>query len=91
MLAPCTLYGTAYDGGMTTTKKNFSIQLEKARIRLNMSKTALAKKLGTSRSQLARILDPAENAITLDLLLRAAAAVGLKLKISFEDPKTKKK
>lgn len=72
---------------MTMTKKNFTKDIDKARVRLGMSKTRMAEKLGTSRSQLHRILDPGENRITLDYLIRAAQVVGLKLKISFIDSK----
>ncbi|WP_428356574.1 helix-turn-helix domain-containing protein [Methyloprofundus sp.] len=49
----------------------------------NISKTSLAKKLQTSRSQLDRILDPNNSSITLDVLERVAYAVGKKLHIEF--------
>ena len=49
----------------------------------NISKTSLAKKLQTSRSQLDRILDPDNASITLDVLERVAYAVGKKLHIEF--------
>ena len=49
----------------------------------NITKTNLAKKLQTSRSQLDRILDPNNSSITLDVLERVAYAVGKKLHIEF--------
>jgi len=49
----------------------------------NITKTSLAKKLQTSRSQLDRILDPNNSSITLDVLERVAYAVGRKLHIKF--------
>ena len=49
----------------------------------NITKTSLAKKLQTSRSQLDRILDPNNSSITLDVLERVAYAVGKKLHIEF--------
>ena len=49
----------------------------------NITKTSLANKLQTSRSQLDRILDPNNSSITLDVLERVAYAVGKKLHIEF--------
>lgn len=49
----------------------------------NITKTSLAKKLQTSRSQLDRVLDPNNSSITLDVLERVAYAVGKKLHIEF--------
>ena len=49
----------------------------------NITKTSLAKKLHTSRSQLDRILDPDNSSITLEVLERVAYAVGKKLHIEF--------
>jgi DNA-binding phage protein len=47
----------------------------------NMTKTSLANKLQTSRSQLDRILSPDNTAITIDVLERLARAVGKTLHI----------
>ncbi len=44
-----------------------------------LSKSALAERMHTSRSQLDRLLDPANSSVTLDTLVRAARAVGRKL------------
>jgi DNA-binding Xre family transcriptional regulator len=44
-----------------------------------LSKTALADKMRTSRSQLDRLLDPKNDSVTLDTLVRAARAVGRRL------------
>ena len=49
----------------------------------NITKTSLAKKLQTSRSQLDRILDPNNSSITLEVLERVAYAIGKKLHIEF--------
>jgi antitoxin HicB len=47
----------------------------------------MAKKIGTSRSQLDRLLDPTNVSVNLGTIVRAAAAAaaGKKLKVSFED------
>ena len=47
----------------------------------NVTKTALAQKLQTSRSQLDRLLDPENTAITLASLEQLARAVGRQLRI----------
>jgi antitoxin HicB len=51
-------------------------QLSHEMKRRKLSKTALASRMGTSRSQLDRLLDPDSGAMTLEALVRAAHAVG---------------
>jgi antitoxin HicB len=46
-----------------------------------MTKTAMAEKMGTSRRQLDRLLDPANPSVTLSTLRRAAHAVGRTLSV----------
>ena len=41
-----------------------------------LTRTEVAKKIGSSRSSLARILDPNNKAVTIEVLERVAAAVG---------------
>ena len=52
-------------------------------LRAGLSKLALAKRMRTSRSQLDRVLDPACTSVQLDSVVRAAAATGQELRISF--------
>jgi len=49
-----------------------------------VSKAAMARRLGTSRSQLDRLLDPDNDGVTLATLSRAAEAVGRKLRIELD-------
>ncbi|OGQ51378.1 MAG: Fis family transcriptional regulator [Deltaproteobacteria bacterium RIFCSPLOWO2_02_FULL_53_8] len=49
--------------------------------RANLSKTALAERMKTSRSSLNRLLDPTNLSVTLQTLEKAALAVGKHLKI----------
>ena len=42
------------------------------------------RRMGTSRSQLDRVLDPAYTAVHLDTLIKAASAVGRDLRISLK-------
>jgi antitoxin HicB len=44
-----------------------------------VTKISLANKMQTSRSQLDRLLDPENDSVTLDTLVRAAHAVGRRL------------
>ncbi|MFI5020222.1 MAG: helix-turn-helix domain-containing protein [Alphaproteobacteria bacterium] len=46
-----------------------------------LSKSALAKRMKTSRAQLDRLLDPANESVTLGTLTRAARAVGRQLRM----------
>ena len=46
-----------------------------------LTKSALAKKMRTSRTQLDRLLDPENESVTLGTLTRAAQAVGRSLRM----------
>ncbi len=47
----------------------------------HLTKTALARRMRTSRAQLDRLLDPGNESVTLGTLARAAYAVGRKLRM----------
>lgn len=47
----------------------------------HMTRTALAKKMHTSRASLNRLLDEADTSLTLTTLASAAAALGKKIKL----------
>jgi antitoxin HicB len=66
-------------------KAVISWQLRKAMEERVLSKKAMADLMGTSRSQLDRLLDPQSEAITLKSLMRAARLVGKKIKIDLVD------
>lgn len=44
-----------------------------------LSKSAMARRMKTSRTQLERLLDPGNERVQLDTMLRAAAAIGRSL------------
>lgn len=54
--------------------------MEEAKI----SKVEMARRMGTSRSQLDRVLDPTYTAVQLDTLIKAASAIGRDLRISLK-------
>lgn len=66
-------------------KKVIATLLVEAMTAQNISKVAMVKRIGTSRSQLDRLLDPENSSVTLLTLTKAAAAIGKRLKIDFED------
>ena len=69
-------------------KRVISWQLAEAMRKKKKTKQALAKELNTSRSQLDRLLDPQNIAVSLDTISRAARALGKRLIILIADAKT---
>ncbi len=68
-------------------KRVISWQLTEAMRKKKKTKRALAKELNTSRSQLDRLLDPQNIAVSLDTISRAARALGKRLIIRIADAK----
>jgi hypothetical protein len=66
-------------------KRVISWELEEARKASDLTKTAMAEAMNTSRSQVERVLDPENVAVSLDVLNRAALAVGKRLKVELID------
>ncbi|HWZ43932.1 MAG TPA: hypothetical protein VNW97_10660 [Candidatus Saccharimonadales bacterium] len=66
-------------------KRVISWQLTEAMRVKRTTKQALAKELRTSRSQLDRLLDPQNVAVSLDTISRAAKALGKRLIIRIAD------
>lgn len=62
-------------------KRVLARQLDALMKREDISKTELASRMRTSRSQLDRLLDPDNESVTLDTLSRAAQAVGRQLRL----------
>jgi DNA-binding Xre family transcriptional regulator len=60
-------------------------QLEEAREKQGLTKAALAERMGTSRSQLNRLLDPDNDDVTLAALERVAAALGREIRLELAD------
>ncbi|MBL4772189.1 MAG: helix-turn-helix transcriptional regulator [Alcanivoracaceae bacterium] len=73
--------GILQDVSARAHKRLLSLQLADIMIENNITKTSLATKLETSRSQLDRILDPENTSITIEVLERIAFAVGKTLHI----------
>lgn len=65
-------------------KRVIALGLQLELDRKQMTKTELARRLDTSRSQLDRILDPSNESITLNTLMKGAALLGKRLHVSLE-------
>ena len=73
--------GTLEETTASAVKRVLAWQLEQAMERKQISKSAMARAMCTSRSQLDRILDPDNDHIRLDTLTAAANVLGLNLRI----------
>jgi DNA-binding phage protein len=62
-------------------KRVIAYQLAQAMESQGLTKSAMAERMGTSRQQLDRLLDPANESVTLQTLQRAAKAVGRRLRV----------
>ncbi len=63
-------------------KRVLTRQLEQVMKARRLTKTAMAKRMGTTRAQLDRLLDPDNPSATLNTVVKAANALGKRLKIS---------
>lgn len=66
----------------TAVKRVIAYQIERIMKKKHMSKKQLADTMQTSRSALDRLLDPLNTAVTLQSLVKAAHALGKKIRIS---------
>ena len=75
------------EGGMleevtaVAVKRVIAWQIEREMSAQKMTKTAMAKKMRTSRASLNRLLDENDTSLTLTTLVGAAAALGRRIKL----------
>ena len=62
-------------------KKVLAWQIEQAMRAQHITKSAMAARMNTSRSQLERLLDPEKTGVSLETMQRAATVVGRELRI----------
>jgi len=65
-------------------KRVLAFQLEQDMKKARLTKTAMARRMGTTRAQLDRLLNPENPSTTLATLVKAAGALGKRVKISLE-------
>ncbi|WP_225772559.1 XRE family transcriptional regulator [Inquilinus sp. Marseille-Q2685] len=66
----------------TAIKRTLALQIEHEMAVQNISKSEMARRMKTSATQLSRLLDPSNDRIQLDTLVKAASAVGKHLAVS---------
>ncbi|QSZ43198.1 helix-turn-helix domain-containing protein (plasmid) [Sulfurimonas aquatica] len=62
-------------------KRVVAFEVAKSMREKHITKTEMAKRMGTSRSSLTRLLDPLNNSITLATIETALAAIGKRVQI----------
>ena len=77
--------GTLEDATLTATKRVLAWRIAEAMKKQSVTKTVLARRMGTSRAALDRLLDAGNMSVTLQTMSRAAAALGKTLTISLKD------
>ncbi|OGA50679.1 MAG: Fis family transcriptional regulator [Betaproteobacteria bacterium RIFCSPLOWO2_12_FULL_62_13] len=65
-------------------KRVLAFQLKQNMKKARLTKTAMARRMGTTRAQLDRLLNPENPSTTLTTLVKAAGALGKRVKISLE-------
>jgi DNA-binding Xre family transcriptional regulator len=73
--------GIYEDVSATALKRVLARQVAAAMQEKQFSKTEMARRMGTSRAALDRLLDPEYDAVTLSTLRKAAQAVGRKVRL----------
>ncbi|BBK29688.1 helix-turn-helix protein [Stella humosa] len=66
----------------TAIKRTIALQIAHEMTTQKISKSEMARRMKTSATQLARLLDPQNDRVQLDTLVKAASAVGKNLAVS---------
>jgi len=74
--------GLLAEAGAVAIKRVIAFQVEQMMKEQHLSKIEMSRRMKTSRAALDRLLDPANQALTLQTLDRAAHALGKRLQIS---------
>ena len=73
--------GTLAETESVAVKRVVAFQIKQLMAEKNMTKSNMAKKMGTSRSSLSRLLDPTNMSVSLKTLEKAANSLGKKLTV----------
>lgn len=79
--------GIYSDVEATALKRVIATTLMHRMERLDISVAELARSLGTSRAAVKRVLDPLNTSLTLNTLVRVAAALGCRVKLEIVVPR----
>ena len=73
--------GILDDAEAVAAKRGIAFQIAREMESAQISQSELARRMNTSRSAVERLLDPANQSVTLQTLERAASAVGKRLRV----------
>jgi plasmid maintenance system antidote protein VapI len=73
--------GLLEEAEVIAVKRVIAFQIEQLMRMQNLTRTAMAQRMNTSRAALNRLLDPANPSVTLQTLERAASVLGKRLQI----------
>lgn len=79
------------DCRQVSIKRVLSYQIRQAMQQQNLSKSALASRMGTSRSALDRLLDPTNESVTLATLINVAESTNQQLRVQLVPDEAKVK
>jgi len=79
-------HGIREEAEAVATKRVLAWELEQAMRKQQKTKQAMARELHTSRSQLDRLLDPRNTAVSLDTITRAAKVLGKRVILRIANP-----
>jgi len=74
--------GLLAEAETVAVKRVIAYQVEQMMKEQSLTKTEMSRRMNTSRAALERLLDPANQSITLQTLERAAKALGRRLQIT---------
>jgi antitoxin HicB len=74
--------GLLAEAETVAVKRIIAYQVDQMMKEQNLTKTEMSRRMNTSRAALERLLDPANQSITLQTLERAAKALGRRLQIT---------
>jgi len=74
--------GLYEEATLAATKRVLAMQIAREMETQNLSKTKMAERMHTSRSALARLLDPDNESVTLQTLDRAARSLGRRIAVA---------
>ena len=75
--------GLLAEAEAVAVKRVVAYQIAQLMKETNLTKTAMARRMETSRASLDRLLDPTNESVTLQTLERAALVLGKRLRIEF--------
>jgi antitoxin HicB len=73
--------GLYEDATNHAVKRMLALQVEKAMREQGITKAEMARRMGTSRAHLNKLLDPENDKVQLDTVQRAAMAVGHRVRL----------